>query len=102
VTPEQAGRLWKPPAAQTHAARIGYACSTPASPGLQSQVDALRAAGCGQIFREDATARVRHRPERDRALRLAASIRTSTGGPVILAVQDLGRLARSSAELMFT
>lgn len=98
------GRPWRPgppgtgPAAA--AARIGYASSTPASPGLQDQLAALRAAGCEQIFREDASARVRDRPERDKALRLAASTAGTGGRPVILAVQALGRLARTSAELM--
>jgi DNA invertase Pin-like site-specific DNA recombinase len=80
--------------------RIGYACSTPASPGLQDQLAALRAAGCEQVFREEASARVKKRPERDMALRLAADTATSGGRPVILAVHELGRLARSSAELM--
>jgi DNA invertase Pin-like site-specific DNA recombinase len=46
------------------------------------------------VFREDASARVKDRPERDQALRLAAS------GPGILTVHELGRLARGSAELM--
>lgn len=100
------GRPQPPPpaAGRAHAvdapARIGYACSTPASPGLQDQLDALRAAGCGEIFREDASARVKDRPERDKALRLAASTRASTGRPAIVTVHELGRLARSSAELM--
>lgn len=102
------GRPWQAPtthpAAQAQAtdapARIGYACSTPASPGLQDQLAALRAAGCERIFREDASARIKNRPERDRALRLAADMSTPGGRPVIVAVHELGRLARSSAELM--
>jgi DNA invertase Pin-like site-specific DNA recombinase len=102
------GRPWQPrPAplsAQARAldvpSRIGYACSTPASPGLQDQLDALRTAGCEQVFREDASARAKDRPERDKALRLAAGTRTSAGRRVILTVHELGRLARTSAELM--
>jgi DNA invertase Pin-like site-specific DNA recombinase len=102
------GRPWQPRPtplnAQAHAldapARIGYACSTPASSGLQDQLDALRAAGCEQVFRENASARVKDRPERDKALRLAARTRTSGDRPVILTVHELGRLARTSAELM--
>jgi DNA invertase Pin-like site-specific DNA recombinase len=82
------------------AARIGYACRTPASPGLQEQLEALRAAGCEQVFGEDGSARARDRPERDKALRVAASAATDGGRPAILAVHELGRLARSSAELM--
>lgn len=102
------GRPWQSPpvspGGRKHAAdtpiRIGYACSTPTSPRLQDQLDVLRAAGCAQIFREDASARVKDRPERDRILRLAASTRASSGSPVIVSVHELGRLARSSAELM--
>lgn len=102
------GRPWRPgPASRPPrtgpadgAARIGYACSTPASPGLQEQLDALRAAGCEQIFGEDASARVKDRPERDKSLRQAASATTVGDRPVILAVHELGRLARNSAELM--
>jgi DNA invertase Pin-like site-specific DNA recombinase len=61
----------------------------------------LRAAGCGQIFREEASARVKDRPELGKALRLAADIRKPSGGrPVILTVHELGRLARNAAELM--
>lgn len=104
------GHPWRPRPAPATAAdraggavRIGYASSTPASPGLREQVDALRAAGCDPVFREDASARVKDRPERGKALRLAVS-GTVHGArtPVILAVHELGRLARSSAELMTT
>lgn len=101
------GRPWIGPAALPPRAdpgdgpvRIGYACSTPASPGLPEQVDALRAAGCGQVFREDASARAKDRPERDAALRLAAGASMPGGRPVILTVHELGRLVRTSAELM--
>ena len=102
------GRPWQPratpPAARAQAmdapARIGYACRMPASPGVQDQLDALRAADCERVFCEDGIARVKDRPERDEALRLAAAISTRSDRPVILAVHELGRLARSSAELM--
>ena len=80
--------------------RIGYACGTSAAPGLQDQIDGLRAAGCGQVFREPASARVKDRPERDRALRLATETGVPGGPPVILVVDELGRLARDSADLM--
>jgi DNA invertase Pin-like site-specific DNA recombinase len=101
------GRPWtgptlRPPRADPAdgAVRIGYACSTPTRPGLQEQLAALRAAGCEQIFGEDASARVKDRPERGKALRLAASATTTGDRPVILVVHELGRLARNSAELM--
>lgn len=81
------------------AVRIGYACRTPAAPGLHEQVAALRAAGCAQVFQEEASARVKGRPERDKALRLAASVAVPGGRPVIVTVHELGRLARTAAEL---
>ncbi len=90
------GRPWTGPAPT----RIGYASSTPARPGLREQLAALRAAGCEPVFREDASARVKDRPERDRALQVAASAGGPGGGPVILTVHELGRLARDAAELM--
>ena len=102
------GRPWRPGPgirpAQAYpgdwAVRIGYACGTSASPGLRDQVDALRAAGCRPVFRERASARVKDRPERDRALRLATETGVPGGPPVILVVDELGRLARDSADLM--
>lgn len=94
------GRLAAGADAANTPVRIGYACSTPASPGLQDQLDALRTAGCGQIFREDALARVKDRPELGKALRLAAGSAVPGGPPVILTVHELRRLARSSPELM--
>ena len=60
----------------------------------------MRAAGCEQFFLEDASARVKGRPERDKALRLAAGLAAPGGRPVILTVHELKRLARTSAELM--
>ena len=90
------GRPWTGPAPT----RIGYASSTPARPGLREQLAALRAAGCEPVFREDASARVKDRPERDRALQVAASAGGPGGGPVVLTVHELGGLARDAAELM--
>jgi DNA invertase Pin-like site-specific DNA recombinase len=52
------------------------------------------------VFREDASARAKNRPERDKALRLAGGASVPGGRPVILTVHELGRLARTSAELM--
>ena len=101
------GRPWAGPPSRSApadpadvAVRIGYACSTPAAPGLREQADALRAAGCAELFLEDASARVPGRPERDKALRLAAGLAAPGGRPVILTVHELGRLARTSADLM--
>jgi DNA invertase Pin-like site-specific DNA recombinase len=101
------GRPWQAPAVPSapehHAGapvRIGYASGTPASPELQSQLDALRTAGCERIFREHASARVKDRPELAKALRLTASLSTPAGRPAILTSHELGRLARTAAELM--
>jgi DNA invertase Pin-like site-specific DNA recombinase len=80
--------------------RIGYASSGPAAPGMREQVAALRAAGCAQVFQEEASARVKGRPGRDKALRLAASVAVPGGRPVLVTVYELRRLARTSAELM--
>ena len=60
----------------------------------------MRAAGCARLFLEDASARATGRPERDKALRLAAGLAAPGGRPVILTVHELGRLARTSADLM--
>jgi DNA invertase Pin-like site-specific DNA recombinase len=57
-------------------------------------------AGCGPVFREHASARVKDRPERDKAFRLATGTGMPGGPPVILVVDGLGRLARDSADLM--
>lgn len=94
------GRPWQPGPAVTPT-RIGYAFSTLASPGLQDQLDALRAAGCEQVFQEEASVRVKARPELAKALRAAVSVRDSAAGqPVILTVHELKRLARDAAELI--
>jgi DNA invertase Pin-like site-specific DNA recombinase len=94
------GHPWQPGPAVTPT-RIGYAFSTPVSPGLQNQLDVLRAAGCEHVFQEEASVRVKARPELTKALRLAVTIRNSGAGqPVILTVHELRRLARDAAELM--
>jgi DNA invertase Pin-like site-specific DNA recombinase len=94
------GRPWQP-GLVVKPARIGYAFSTPASPGLQDQLDALRVAECGHVFQEEASVRVKARPELAKALRLAVSIRHSAAGqPVVLTVHELSRLARDATELM--
>ena len=85
--------------------RIGYARCSTAGQELQSQLDALSAAGCGRIFSEKVSTRVKVRPELNNALALAREIRTALhrdagDQAVILTVHEMKRLARNVAELM--
>ncbi|TYC08758.1 recombinase family protein [Actinomadura syzygii] len=81
--------------------RIGYArCSTKGQE-LDSQVLALRAAGCSRIFSEKISTRVRVRPELEAALGLCRDIKSAAPGQsVIFTVHELKRPARNAAELM--
>lgn len=84
--------------------RIGYARCSTTGQELQSQLDALTAAGCGRIFAEKVSTRVKVRPELENALALAREIRTALqpagDQAVILTVHEMKRLARNAAELM--
>ena len=61
----------------------------------------LQAAGCGRIFSEKISTRVKVRPQLEQALTLAREIKQAAGEqPVILTVHELKRLARNAAELM--
>ncbi|MFI1181914.1 recombinase family protein [Streptomyces sp. NPDC020799] len=83
------------------AIRIGYARCSTVGQELQSQLDALASAQCTRVFSEKISTRVKERPELDKALTLAREIKTAAPGqPVILAVVEMKRLARSAAELM--
>ncbi|WP_295359632.1 recombinase family protein [Arenimonas sp.] len=72
---------------------VGYArvSTHDQNPGLQ--LDALRAAGCDQVFHEKATGANRERPE------LAACLRTLRTGDTLV-VWKLDRLARSLKDLV--
>ena len=72
---------------------VGYArvSTQDQNPGLQ--LDALRAAGCEQVFHEKATGANRERPE------LAACLRTLRTGDTLV-VWKLDRLARSLKDLV--
>ncbi|MFF5265029.1 recombinase family protein [Actinomadura viridis] len=93
------------PAAEIGAAappiRIGYArCSTKGQE-LDSQLVALRAAGCTRVFSEKISTRVRVRPELEAALALCRDIKSAVPGQtVIFTVHELKRPARNAAELM--
>jgi DNA invertase Pin-like site-specific DNA recombinase len=83
------------------AIRIGYARCSTAGQELASQLGALGRADCRRVFSEKISARVKVRPELERALALAHEIRQAAPGqPVILTVHELRRLARNAAELM--
>lgn len=82
--------------------RVGYAyCSLAAAEGLEAQVERLKAAGCHQIYHEQVSASVKQRPELERALRAAgAAKQDAQERSATLVATDLGRVARSSDELM--
>lgn len=74
-------------------AQVGYARVSTEEQTLQSQLDALRAAGCVRIFEEHASGGDRERPVLGRALR-------AIGPGDILVVVRLDRLARSLSHLL--
>lgn len=82
--------------------RVGYAyCSLASAEGLGSQLEQLEAAGCHQIFHEQVSASVKQRPELEYALRVARDVKQAgVGRSAALVATDLGRVARSSDELM--
>ncbi len=81
--------------------RIGYARCSTAGQDLDSQLDALKRAGCGRVFAEKISTRVKVRPEMEAALALAREFKAAAPEqPVILTVHELKRLARNAAELM--
>ncbi len=81
--------------------RVGYARCSTRGQELESQLAALRTAGCTRIFSEKISTRVKVRPEYEKALQLARDIKSATPGqPVIFTVHELKRPARNAAELM--
>jgi hypothetical protein len=89
------------PAPVGPAIRTGYARCSTARQELESQLVALRAAGCSRILSEKISTRVKVRPEFEEALALCWDIRTAAPAqPVILTVHEVKRLARNAAELM--
>jgi DNA invertase Pin-like site-specific DNA recombinase len=70
--------------------RIGYARWSTTCQELQSQLDALTTAGCGRVFSEKISTRVKVRPELEAALTLAREIKQAAGDqPVILTVHEM-------------
>ncbi|MER5324611.1 recombinase family protein [Streptosporangium roseum] len=74
-------------------ARIGYARASTARQSLDTQTDALKAAGITRIFAEKISTRATIRPELERALALAMEMRAS-GLAVTLVVHEHKRLGR--------
>jgi DNA invertase Pin-like site-specific DNA recombinase len=81
--------------------RIGYARTSTARQELASQLEALHAADCHKVYKEQISTRVKVRPELEAALALAHQFKEAAPDtPVIFTVHELKRLARNAAELM--
>ncbi|MER5321243.1 recombinase family protein [Streptosporangium roseum] len=103
------GRIWEPgpprealPAgAAAKPTRVGYArCSSPQQE-LDSQLDALREAGCEPIFSEKISTRIKTRPEFTKAMDYARTIKQAVPHQrVIFTVHEMKRLGRGAAELL--
>ena len=72
--------------------RIGYARVSTADQNLDSQIDALEAAGCERIYREHASGKNAKRPELQRMMEALRE------GDVVV-VTRLDRISRSTADL---
>ncbi|MFE3455773.1 recombinase family protein [Nonomuraea sp. NPDC059194] len=77
--------------APTGHARIGYARASTARQSLDTQLDALKAAGVARVFAEKISTRAATRPELERAVALAGEMRAS-GLAVTLVVHEHKRL----------
>lgn len=104
------GKPWsprpEPPAAERAAApsdggmiRVGYARCSTRGQTLDSQLEALAAAGCRRTFSEKVSTRQKTLPERDAAVAFAAELQEATGQRVALTVTALDRVGRDAAEL---
>ncbi|TMR20267.1 recombinase family protein [Nonomuraea turkmeniaca] len=94
------GTLWielpRPAAAGTEPAghvRIGYARASTVRQSLDTQLDALQAAGVTRVFSEKISTRATTRPELDKAVTLARELR-SAGVAVTFVVHEHKRLGR--------
>lgn len=80
---------------------IGYARVSTRGQELQSQLDALEEAGCGRVFSEKISTRIKVRPKLEEAIALARDLK-SVGQDVTIVVHELKRLGRGAAELAMT
>ncbi|WP_197048646.1 recombinase family protein [Streptosporangium roseum] len=74
-------------------ARIGYARASTLRQSLDTQLDALKAAGVTRVFAEKISTRATTRPELDKAVTLAQELRAA-GVAVTLVVHEHKRLGR--------
>ncbi|MER7614243.1 recombinase family protein [Nonomuraea wenchangensis] len=74
-------------------ARIGYARASTVRQALDTQLDALKAAGVTRVFAEKISTRATTRPELDKAVTLARELRAA-GVAVTLVVHEHKRLGR--------
>ncbi|MFC7924580.1 recombinase family protein [Streptomyces cinereoruber] len=102
----QPGATWRELSAPTSSApaldaeiRIGYARVSTKQQEIQSQIDALNAAGIHRLFKEHISTRVRERPEMKAALAAAREYR-ALGARVTLVVHEMKRLGRGALELL--
>lgn len=80
--------------------RIGYARCSTRGQTLDSQLDALAAAGCRRVFSEKVSTRQKTLPQREAAVTFAAELQEATGQRVALTVTALDRVGRDAGELM--
>ena len=102
------GRAWEAVPAieaaeepETKPTRVGYARCSTAQWELQSQLDALAAAGCEPVFSEKISTRTKVRGEFVKAMDYARTIKTAVPHQrVILTVHEMKRLGRGATELL--
>lgn len=83
--------------------RVGYARCSSVTQELQSQLDALEAVDCTEIFKEKISTRVKERPQFTAALEFARTIKKAVPHQrVIFTVHEMKRLGRGAAELLAT
>ncbi|MEV5503652.1 recombinase family protein [Nonomuraea fuscirosea] len=103
------GRVWQAgpavdamaSAAAVRPTRVGYARCSTAQQELDSQLDALKEAGCEPVFAEKISTRIKVRPEFAKAMEYACTIKQAVPHQrVIVAVHEMKRLGRGAAELL--
>jgi DNA invertase Pin-like site-specific DNA recombinase len=103
------GRAWQAgpvveamaPAAAVKPTRVGYARCSTAQQELDSQLDALKAAGCEPVFAEKISTRIKVRPKFAQAMDYARTIKQAVPHQrVIVTVHEMKRLGRGAAELL--
>ncbi|MFD7499300.1 recombinase family protein [Streptomyces sp. NPDC059832] len=89
------------PEATTKPTRVGYARCSTAQQELQSQLDALKEAGCDPVFSEKISTRVKVRPVFVKVMDFARIIKKAVPHQrVIFTVHEMKCLGRGAAELL--